>query len=279
MPGITLFPCLILHGKASEAAAFYCSIFENSFIRSDSGIAVNFSLDGNPFMILNDGPNYQVNESISFYVYCGGDDKIEHLYAQLCAGGTFVMPLAAYPWCRKYAWIKDKYGVSWQLDIDAINAERNIIPTFLFANEKSTRVKEASTFYQNIFPDSKTILEAPYAEGAGLPEGTLLFTQIKLYGMIFNAMSSNIEHDFDFNEATSFVVNCDTQEEIDHLWESLGSEGEYQMCGWLKDKFGISWQIIPSILGALMSDKEKSGGVIEAFLKMKKFDIKTLLEV
>lgn len=90
-------------------------------------------------------------------------------------------------------------------------------------------------------------------------------------------MSSNYAHDFDFSPGNSFVIECENQQEIDFYWEKLGDNGRYDMCGWLADKYGISWQIVPSILGTLMSDAEKSKRVIQAFLQMQKFDIETLL--
>ena len=91
------------------------------------------------------------------------------------------------------------------------------------------------------------------------------------------AMDSFMQHDFNFNEGVSLVVECENQAQIDHFWSKLTEGGEESMCGWLKDKYGVSWQIVPSILGKLMSDPERSQRVIAAFMKMKKFDIETLM--
>jgi predicted 3-demethylubiquinone-9 3-methyltransferase (glyoxalase superfamily) len=118
----------------------------------------------------------------------------------------------------------------------------------------------------------------PYPPASNLPQGTILFTQFKLNDFIFNATSSNMKHNFDFTPANSFVVECETQQEIDHYWERLGEEGHYSMCGWLQDKFGVSWQIVPKVLGELMTDPERAPRVIKAFMQMKKFDIDALLK-
>ena len=122
-------------------------------------------------------------------------------------------------------------------------------------------------------------MEWPYDKSAGLPDGTLLFAQFKLADHLFNAMSGTGEHKFDFNEAFSFVVNCKEQNEVDYYWNRLTSDGGMEsQCGWLKDKFGLSWQVVPSILGKLMSDLERSQRVMNAFLQMKKFDIQKLMD-
>jgi predicted 3-demethylubiquinone-9 3-methyltransferase (glyoxalase superfamily) len=99
-----------------------------------------------------------------------------------------------------------------------------------------------------------------------------------LGGTSFVATETKIEHNFAFNESISFVVDCDTQEEIDYYWNRLTEGGSESMCGWLKDKFGVSWQIVPTVLGKLMGDPKRSERVIQAFLKMKKFDIEKLLQ-
>ncbi|MGB4843255.1 MAG: VOC family protein [Ferruginibacter sp.] len=125
------------------------------------------------------------------------------------------------------------------------------------------QAKEAATFYCGIFKNSKITAETP------------LVVNFELNGNKF--MGLNGGPMFKFNEAVSFVVDCDTQEEIDYYWNKLTEGGSESQCGWLKDKFGLSWQIVPTVLGKLMSDAEKAPRVIQAFMKMKKFDIETLM--
>jgi predicted 3-demethylubiquinone-9 3-methyltransferase (glyoxalase superfamily) len=123
-------------------------------------------------------------------------------------------------------------------------------------------------------------MESPYNKSAGLPEGTLLFAQFKISDYLFNAMSGGtIKHDFDFNEAFSFVVDCKDQEEVDYYWNKLTSDGgQESMCAWLKDKFGVSWQIVPKVLIEMLGDKNplKAQKAMQAMLQMKKIIIKDL---
>lgn len=275
-----IVPCLWFNNTAKAAVTYYTSIFNNSEITSENDTIIQFKINGKRFMTLNGGPHYAINESISFFVYCGSEAEIERLLTALSQDGTILMPLQEYPWSKKYAWVKDKFGVSWQLDVDPINSSQTIVPALLFANSKFKQVKPAASFYQNIFPNSMTLMEVTYDEAIeNIPENTVLFTQFKLNGNIFNVMSSHEPHAFDFNGGISFVMTCDTQEEIDFYWNQLLTGGGQELqCGWLKDKFGIHWQIVPSVLASLMSDPERSGRVTAAFLKMKKFDIATLLQ-
>ena len=229
-------------------------------------------------MALNGGPKFNINSSISYYVYCSNENEISRLFKALSEDGNVLMPLDRYDWSEQYAWVSDKYGVNWQLDIDSLNSNQKIVPALIFGNEKMTQVKNAVLHYTGIFENSKILLEAPYPESANHPDGTLLFAQYKLNDFIMNSMSSPIKRDSDFSEANSFVVECDSQQEIDYYWEKLGHEGRYSMCGWLADKYGVSWQIVPAILPELMADPKKGQRVVQAFLKMQKFDIETLIK-
>lgn len=273
----SIYPCLWFDAQAQEAANFYCGLFQNSKILESTPLVSRFEISGTTFMGLNGGPKYQVNSAVSYFVYCGSDAEIHRIYDSLSEGGSILFPLASYDWSPKYAWVIDRFGVNWQLDVEDIRSTQKIVPCLLFTNEKMGRVKEALTQYTGIFKNSRMLMEAPYPSEAGLPEGTLLFAQTKLDGFILNAMSSTLRHDYDFSPGNSIVVECDTQEEIDHFWSQLGAGGQYEQCGWLSDRFGVSWQIVPTILSQLMSDPEKGPRVIEAFLKMKKFEINTLL--
>jgi predicted 3-demethylubiquinone-9 3-methyltransferase (glyoxalase superfamily) len=282
-----IIPHLWFDKEAVDAANFYVSLFPDSELSGITTIGgtpsgsvdiVTFSLSGAEFMAINAGPMFKINKAISFFVYCGSDSVIEDLYTKLTDGGSVLMPLGKYDWSSKYAWVEDKYGLSWQLDVDPVNSPQKIVPALLFNGAKSFRIKEAVNFYTSFFPDSKILLESLYDKSAGLPEGTLLFAQAKLSGYLFNMMSSTMDHGFDFNEAVSFMVYCDSQEEIDYYWEKLSSGGQEQPCGWVKDKFGVSWQVVPAEMDEMMAtkDKEQLDRVTAAMLKMKKFDIEIL---
>lgn len=282
-----LTPHLWFEKEAAEPVNFYLSLFENSRIIDHNKVnapfglmdVISFELWGSPFLAMNAGPRSPFNQAVSFFVYCGSEEKIDRLYAKLCEGGTVMMPLDKYDWTSKYAWVQDKYGISWQLDIDDIKTEQKIVPALMFANEKGGRVKEAIDLYTAVFPDSRILMEYPFPPGFNMPEGSIMFSQIKINGNIMNCMGSHMPHHFDFNESISFMITCDEQDQIDHYWNSLsGNGGEESYCGWLKDRFGVSWQVTPADMGKMMggADKEGSRRAFQAMLQMRKFDLALL---
>jgi len=144
------------------------------------------------------------------------------------------------------------------------------------------QAEEAATFYTAIFRNSKIVGITRYGDAGrefhGKPAGSVMTVAFELDGQAFTALNGGPH--FKFNEAISFQVNCETQEEVDYYWEKLGAGGDEkaQQCGWLKDKYGVSWQVVPTVLGALINDPdpEKSGRAMEAMLQMKKIDIARL---
>jgi len=147
------------------------------------------------------------------------------------------------------------------------------ITPFLWFDGKA---EEAMNFYVSIFKNSKTGRITRYGEGGPSPKGTVMSATFQLDGQEFMALNGGPQ--FTFSPAISFFVNCKTQEEVDELWEKLSEGGEKLRCGWLKDKYGLSWQIIPSALGEMLgdTDPEKSKRVMQAMLQMNKIDIKSL---
>jgi predicted 3-demethylubiquinone-9 3-methyltransferase (glyoxalase superfamily) len=142
------------------------------------------------------------------------------------------------------------------------------------------QAEEAAKLYTSIFPNSKMGSISRYGkEGFEIhkqPAGSAMVVLFSLNDMHFMALNGGPL--FRFNESVSVVVHCETQEEIDHYWSRLTEGGKESQCGWLKDKFGLSWQIVPAILGKLMTDPERSGRIMNAVMQMKKFDIKKLLD-
>ncbi len=274
-----IHPCIWFDGTAKEAANFYCSLFPNSQITVDTPMVVNFELEARKFMGLNGGPMFKLNPSISNFVICDSDAEIETLYKALLHGEP-LMALGEYPWSKKYAWIKDKYGLTWQLMINTLPENTaKVKSSFLFSNKQYGKAKEAVTFYTQLFPNSGINHLELYGEGEPQAKGNVKFSEFKLTGAVFSAMDGPGDHQFEFNEAYSLVVTCDDQKELDHYWNSLISEGgEESMCGWLKDKYGVSWQIIPAVLPQLMGgpDRQKADRAMNALLKMKKLDIQKL---
>ncbi len=284
-----LVPHLWFDKEAREAAEYYASIFRDSEVTNVTAISgtpsgevdiVSFKIWGVEFTAISAGPVFKINPSISFFVYCGSDSEIERLYNSLSENGSVLMPLDKYTWSSKYAWVQDKFGVSWQLDLDDINSGQKIVPAILFVNDKAGAVKVAAEHYTSIFPDSKILMESPWDKSSGMPEGSVLFTQFKLNGYIFNSMSGGtLKHEFDFNEAVSFMVYCNDQKEIDYYWEKLSAGGSEQPCGWVKDKFGVSWQVVPVEMMTMMQtdDKEQLDRLTRSMLKMGKLDREELI--
>ena len=147
------------------------------------------------------------------------------------------------------------------------------ITPFLWFNDNA---EEAAKFYVSVFPKSKIVSTARYGKAGPGPAGSVMTVEFELNGQPFIALNGGPQ--FKFTEAISFLVNCKTQGEIDALWSKLLQGGQPQQCGWVKDKYGLSWQVVPTLLGEMLSDKdpEKSKRVMEAMLKMVKIDINEL---
>jgi predicted 3-demethylubiquinone-9 3-methyltransferase (glyoxalase superfamily) len=147
------------------------------------------------------------------------------------------------------------------------------ITPFLWFNGNA---EEAVNFYVSIFKDSKVVRMSRCGDAGPGPKGSVMSATFQIEGQDFHALNGGPQ--FTFSQAISFFVSCETQEEVDDLWDKLSAGGEKQRCGWLKDKYGLSWQIIPTALGRLLGDKDpaKSGRVMQAMMKMDKIDISGL---
>jgi predicted 3-demethylubiquinone-9 3-methyltransferase (glyoxalase superfamily) len=277
--------------QALDAARFYCKVFggimKGDVVLEDtpSGDArsVSFSLPGLDFMAISAGPYFKLNPAISFMVECETKDEVNDMYNQLKVGGKPLMELGKYPFCERYGWIQDKFGVTWQIMYTGVgNSKQKIRPSIMFVGDQNGKAREATEFYTNLFPDSEIKSMQEYGEGNpdNNPEN-YSYIGFKLCNHYFAAMDSGTQHDFKLNEAISLMVYCEDQEEIDKYWEALSAVPSSEQCGWLKDKYGVSWQIVPSIMQKIMSgrDNEAIKRVTQAFLKMKKFDIAELQKV
>jgi len=297
-------PHLWYDREAKEAAEFYVSVFGddskitnvNTIHNTPSGDCdiVSFKLWGYSFMAISAGPLFKFNPSISFIVGCKTGEEVDNLWNKLSENGKVLMPLDKYPFSDKYGWIQDKYGVSWQLILVKPEGDERpkIVPSLLFVKEKSGKAKEARDFYLSVFSSkggsasggksSKEGALLLYEEDTqhGQKKGDVMFSDFMLEGVWIAAMDGGIPHEFNFNEAISLMVKCETQEEIDYYWEKLSTVPAAEQCGWLKDKYGVSWQIVPTAMDEMMQkgSKEQVDRVTQAFLKMKKIDISKLKE-
>lgn len=274
-----IHPCIWYDGNAKAAAEFYCSVFPGAKITADTPMVVNYELYGQKFMGLNGGPVFKPNASVSFFVISESDDEINTWYQQLSEGGMVMMPLDKYDWSERYAFVQDKFGLSWQImKTNYSNVNQKITPCFLFVGNSFGKAEAAVKYYAEVFKPSSISGIKLYGENEGPSAGTVKHSQFILDGKVFMAMDGYGEHQFAFNEGISFVVECKDQEEIDYFWNTLTLDGgQESQCGWLKDKFGVSWQIIPKNIGALMTDPEKGPKAMQALMQMKKIDIAKLL--
>jgi predicted 3-demethylubiquinone-9 3-methyltransferase (glyoxalase superfamily) len=292
-------PFLWFDNQAEEAVNFYASLFKNSKIGNvtkydEAGAAASgrpagsvmtagFQLDGYDFAAINGGPAFKFNPSVSFFIVLKDEKEIDYLWKKLSGGGKVLMELDKYDWSKKYGWLEDKYGLSWQLMLTEDEVKQKILPSLLFVDEAYGKAEEAMNFYTSVFKNAK--VESIYKYGPDNKpnnENAVMYGDFVLEGKKFAAMDGAGEHGFQFNEALSFVINCENQEEIDYYWNTLTSDGGAEsMCGWLKDKFGVSWQIVPTVLSKYLSDKDskKSQKVMQAVLQMKKLDIAGLEKV
>lgn len=297
-----IVPHLWFDSQAKEAAEFYTSVFPNSKVTNVSTITgtpsgdcdiVSFDIMDLSFQAISAGPYFKINPAISFMINFDPSQnpnartQIDEIWEKLMDGGSALMPIDSYPFSDRYGWVKDKFGTTWQLILTKPEGEPRpqVMPSLLFTKEVQGKAKEATDFYLSVFKDSKRGALALYPKdtsGADASaEGTVMFTDFMLEKQWFVAMDSPAQvHDFTFDEGVSLIVKCDTQEEIDYYWEKLSAVPEAEQCGWLKDKYGVAWQITPTAMDAMMEsgDKEKINKVTQAFLKMKKFDIATLEE-
>jgi predicted 3-demethylubiquinone-9 3-methyltransferase (glyoxalase superfamily) len=280
-----IVPFLWFEDRAEEAIRFYTSIFANSkIIKIDhipegpgkGNVVGTFQLEGQEFMALDGGPYFKFSPAISLSVACESREEIDRLWKQLSEGGAVLMPLDAYPFSERFGWLADRFGLSWQLNL--VPSTQKIAPSFLFVGEQHGKAEEAMNLYTSVFKDSRITNMIRYGANESDPEGTVKHATFTLAGQQFMAMESALAHQFTFTGGVSMFVNCATQDEVDTLWEKLSEGGEILQCGWLKDRYGIYWQIIPTVLMKMIygSEPEKSTRAINAMLQMQKIDIKTL---
>lgn len=285
-----IVPHLWFDKEAVAAAQFYVSIFPDSQITGTTMLRdtpsgdtdiVSFVLAGYAFQAISAGPLFKLNPSVSFTVNCATAGEVDALWARLSDGGQALMPLDTYPFNPRFGWVQDRFGVSWQLAVsDAETAgQPSITPSLLFVGANCGKAEEAIGFYTSIFNNSAVGHIMRYGPNqAPDQEGTVMHADFVLAGQRFTIGDSAWPHEFAFNEAISFIVNCDSQAEIDAYWERLSAVPEAEQCGWLKDRYGLSWQIVPAAMEEMMlsGSPEQIARVTQAFLPMKKLDLAVL---
>jgi predicted 3-demethylubiquinone-9 3-methyltransferase (glyoxalase superfamily) len=285
-----IIPHLWFDKEAADAAAFYASVFDNSRVVSHSIIKdtpsgdcdiLTFDVRGFRFMAISAGPMFKPNPSISFMVNydpARGDTKLQldTAWAKLSEGGKIMMPLQEYPFSKHYGWVEDKFGVSWQLMLTDPTGEPRptIVPSLMFVGKNCGKAEEATDQYISVFSGTRgTIARYP----AGMEpdkEGTIMYTDFAIAGQWFASMDSAHKHEFQFSEGVSLIIKCKDQAEIDYFWDKLSAVPEAEQCGWVKDQYGVSWQIQPENMDELLA--RNLAKTTPAMLNMKKIVIAEL---
>ena len=280
-----IIPFLMFESGAAEAMRFYTSIFKNSNIIGGDDAAIkppggSFEIDGFRINTFDGGPHFKFSPAISFFHICDSEAEIDELWAAIAEEGKVMMPLDKYDWSEKYGFIEDKFGVCWQLSLGKVSdVGQRTTPSLLFVGDHVGSGEEAVKFYASLFDDSKIDGILLYGDDEPPNEpGTVKHSQFALEGEKFMLMEGGGEHKFNFTEAISLMILCEDQAEVDEFWDKFTAEGEESQCGWVKDKFGVSWQVTPKILLELVSDPdpEKADKAVQAMLKMHKIDIQAL---
>lgn len=268
----TISTAIWFDNQAKEAMTFYATIFPNSKLNQSNDIVTDAIIGGIQFTGINGGPIFRPNPSISFMVILENKEDVDAIWAQLSSGGKVLMELDQYPWSQHYGWIEDRYGVSWQLYLGKLSdvSDQQIVPTIMFTQDQNGKCEEALSYYELIFSNFSSHGILKYKEGE--QSGLVQHTQFAINNFLLMAMDGGNTHDFKFNEGISLVVHCDNQEDIDYYWNRLTKEGEESMCGWCKDKYGISWQVIPKGIEKMIQSPSASS----ALMKMHKIIIDDL---
>lgn len=294
-----ILPHLWFDKEAVEAAEFYTTVFPKSRVLHKSRLRdtpsgdcdlVNFELGQQEFMAISAGPLFKFNPSVSFIVNFDpllfgesheGEKQarqaLDAAWESLSEDGKILMPLDSYPFSQRYGWIQDKYGLSWQLMLTDPEGEPRpfILPALLFTGDNYGKAEEAFNFYQSVFRNAQPGALHRYPAGmAPDKEGMVMFSDFQLEDAWFALMESAREHGYGFNESVSFMLNCADQQEIDYYWGKLSAVPEAEQCGWLKDQYGLSWQITWAKMESFMrtASQEETDRVMQAVLKMKKLD-------
>jgi predicted 3-demethylubiquinone-9 3-methyltransferase (glyoxalase superfamily) len=239
------YTCLWFNHNAGEAARWYASIFPDTRIIEESPLFVTLELMGTKLLLLNGGPQYKPNAAQSLFAYFGSGEKAEALYKALSKNGQVLMPFGKYDWAEHYAWVADPYGIHWQLDGDDIRHPKKIVTSALFSDEKKGDIQAMLDYYASIFREFKVLMTMPAPPPMGLPPGALLFAQYKIGDTVFNAMATHHPNQDQFNFAYSQILHCTTPVSRTYFWDALSKEGKVSEGGWLQDKFGLAWQILP----------------------------------
>ena len=276
-------PAIWCDGTADEAAQFYADVFRDASIAEQApGLAATVSIHGFKLSLINGGNQYAPNPSISCILnfdplLFGGEEQarayLDELYERLSTGGV-LMELGEYPFSPRYAWVRDRFGMTWQLMLTDPDGDPRpfVIPSFMFDSTNHAHTEEATDAWIALFDNSRRGALYRYEEGGPLDAGAVMFTDFTLRGTWMAATDSGTFHDFTFTPGVSMIVSCRDQEEIDRYWAGLSAVPEAERCGWCVDRWGVSWQVVPHNIAELMAD----AATRDKILHMGKIDLTKL---
>jgi predicted 3-demethylubiquinone-9 3-methyltransferase (glyoxalase superfamily) len=289
-----IVPCLWFDDQAEEAAHFYTQTFPGGQITAvsrypefqdnpsgkppGSVLTVELDLAGQGFTALNGGPQFVINPSISFFVRADSIAETERLFSAFADGGQVMMPLGTYPWSERYGWVADRFGLSWQVMTRQPGQQgATIVPCLMFADTQHGKAEEAMRAYTGIFPGGHIEHVERYVAGEE-PEGGVKHGRFFVDGQEIVAMDSHVAHGATFNEAVSLQIMCRDQSTVDHYWDALSEGGWKGPCGWLKDRFGLSWQVVPAEIVKWMTNENVAARdrAFAAMMTMTKLDVAAL---
>ncbi len=288
-----IVPCLWFDVQAQAACDFYMGVFGRGRVLASahypesidnpsrmprgSVLSVDFEVAGMRFTAINGGPLFAINRCISFFVFVESAPEANKIFSKLADEGTVLMPIGAYAWSSRYGWVQDRFGVSWQVIVGARPAHETIVPCLMFSGPQRGRAEEAMRDYMQLFGEGQVDLLERYPAG-GATEGMIEHARFTLAGQSMVVMDSHEPHELVFNEALSLMVMCEDQSQIDRFWSAMSEEGQAGPCGWLKDRYGLSWQIVPTSISRWMSSTDTAARdrAFAAMLKMGKLDIASL---
>lgn len=272
---VNLYTCLWTNGNAEEMSAYYSQVFKNYKLLSQTSLVYNIEINGFKIMLLNAVSKFEINPSISFFYYCQSSEEAAELWCKLKLDSKVLMDLGKYPWAQNYGWIQDQYGVNWQIFYSPENKNAGkILPSLMFTGINNGKLSHAISFYQDVFKTENTNnIIVKYADEDPDTTGNIMYSEFSLMDYSIVAMENSGSHDFQFNEGVSIVVECETQDEIDHYWFKLSEGGSLGQCGWLKDQYGISWQIVPKIMEEIMQNEKWALTAVDIILHSTKFEI------
>jgi predicted 3-demethylubiquinone-9 3-methyltransferase (glyoxalase superfamily) len=291
----TIVPHIWINRVADDATDFYLSALPDTtvvdrwtypteglldFQQEFAGqpLTVEFDIAGYRLAMINAGDEFTPTPAISFFLNFDPSQRddargdLDRTWARLTEGGQILMELGEYPFSPHYGWVADRYGVNWQLMLTDPEGDPRpfVVPNLMFCGPAQNKAHEAVDFYASVFPEASVGTRVHYDEATGpVTTDSVVFSEFQIRGEWLTAMDSAVEQPFTFTPGISLLFNARGQEEIDRLWSALSANPEFEQCGWLQDRYGVSWQIAPDNLNQLL----ERPGAYQKLMDMKKIVI------